>query len=173
MARQQYTPEEKVRLVLEAIRGERTINKIASEHNIHSNMLSRWKRIAESQMYTLFQDNSGKERKVQKDQEVQINELYTQIGRLTTQKSHFTNPQYTQLFLDAGVKISMDHCGRAYDNIFVERLWRTVNTKMFTRKHMRLQEARIGIHNFLRYYNHERPHFSIGYCTPEEMYWSR
>ena len=85
MARQQYTPEEKVRLVLEAIRGERTINEIASEHNIHPNMLSRWKRIAESQMYTLFQDNSGKERKVQKDQEVQINELYTQIGRLTTQ----------------------------------------------------------------------------------------
>ena len=42
------------------------------------------------------------------------------------QGSHFTNPQYTQLFLDAGVKISMDHCGRAYDNIFVERLWRTV-----------------------------------------------
>lgn len=79
MARQQYTPEEKVRLVLEAIRGERTINEIASEHNIHLNMLSRWKRIAESQMYTLFQDNSGKERKVQ------INELYTQIGRLTTQ----------------------------------------------------------------------------------------
>ena len=42
------------------------------------------------------------------------------------QGSHFTNPQYTQLFLDAGVKISMDHCGRAYDDIFVERLWRTV-----------------------------------------------
>ena len=67
------------------IRGERTINEIASENNIPPNMRSRWKRLAESQMYTLFQDNSAKERKAQKDQEAQINELYTQIDRRTTQ----------------------------------------------------------------------------------------
>lgn len=73
------------RLVLETIRGERTINEIASENNIPPNMRSRWKRLAESQMYTLFQDNSAKERKAQKDQEAQINELYTQIDRRTTQ----------------------------------------------------------------------------------------
>ena len=69
------------RLDLQTIRGERTINEIASENNIPPNMRSRWKRLAESQMYTLFQDNSAKERKAQKDQEAQINELYTQIGR--------------------------------------------------------------------------------------------
>ena len=43
MARQQHTPEEKAKLVLEAIRGERTINEIASDNNIHPNMLSKWK----------------------------------------------------------------------------------------------------------------------------------
>ena len=48
MARQQHSPEEKSKLVLEAIRGERTINKIAAENNIHPNMLSKWKREAES-----------------------------------------------------------------------------------------------------------------------------
>ena len=54
MARQQHTPEEKAKLVLEAIRGERTINEIASDNNIHPNMLSKWKRDAENRLYTLF-----------------------------------------------------------------------------------------------------------------------
>ncbi len=51
MARKQHTPEDKAHLVLETLRGERTINEIASENNIHSNMLSRWKREAEK-IYT-------------------------------------------------------------------------------------------------------------------------
>lgn len=85
MARKQHTPEEKARLTLEALRGERTINEIASENNIHPNMLSKWKREAETQLYILFQDNSSKERKAQKDRESEINDLYAQIGKLTTQ----------------------------------------------------------------------------------------
>lgn len=85
MARQQHTPEEKAKLALEAIRGERTINEIASEHNIHPNMLSRWKRDAETRLYTLFQDVSAKERKARKEQEAEIEELYARIGKLTTQ----------------------------------------------------------------------------------------
>jgi transposase-like protein len=85
MARQQHSPEDKSRLVLEAIRGERTINEIAAENNIHPNMLSKWKREAETQLYTLFQDNSSKERKAQKAREAEINDLYAQIGKLTTQ----------------------------------------------------------------------------------------
>ena len=42
------------------------------------------------------------------------------------QGSHFTSSKYTEIFLNAGAKISMDHRGRAYDNIFIERLWRSV-----------------------------------------------
>ena len=85
MARQQHSPEEKSKLVLEAIRGERTINEIAAKNNIHPNMLSKWKREAETQLYTLFQDNSSKERKAQKARKAEINDLYAQIGKLTTQ----------------------------------------------------------------------------------------
>ena len=85
MARKQHTPEEKARLALEAIRGERTINEIASENNIHPNMLSKWKHEAETHLYTLFQDNTAKERKAQKERECEINDLYAQIGKLTTQ----------------------------------------------------------------------------------------
>ena len=60
-------------------------NEIAAENNIHPNMLSKWKREAESQLYTLFQDNLSKERKAQKAHESEINDLYAQIGKLTTQ----------------------------------------------------------------------------------------
>lgn len=85
MAKKQHTPDEKAKLVLEALRGERTINEIASEHNIHPNMLSKWKRDAEKNLYILFQDNSAKERKAKREQEVEIDKLYAQIGKLTTQ----------------------------------------------------------------------------------------
>lgn len=90
------------------------------------------------------------------------------------QGSHFTSPKYTKLFLDAGSKISMDHRGRAFDNIFVERLWRTVKYEdVYPHGYESPREARIGISRFLTYYNRERPHSSLKYRTPEEVYWDR
>lgn len=89
MARQQHTPEEKAKLVLETIRGERTINEIASENNIYPNMLFKWKRDAETRLFTLFQDCSAKERKARKEHEAEIEELYARIGKLTTQNEWF------------------------------------------------------------------------------------
>lgn len=90
------------------------------------------------------------------------------------QGSHFTSPKFTQLFLDAGAKISMDHRGRAYDNIFVERLWRTVKYEdVYPKAYVTPREARIGINEFMNFYNHERPHSRLKYRTPEEVYWDR
>ena len=90
------------------------------------------------------------------------------------QGSHFTSPKFTQIFLDAGAKISMDHRGRAYDNIFVERLWRTVKYEdVYPNAYETPREARIGINNFMNFYNHERPHSRLKYRTPEEVYWDR
>ena len=87
------------------------------------------------------------------------------------QGSHFTSPKYTQLFLDAGSRISMDHRGRAYDNIFIERLWRTVKYEnVYLQEYDSPREARIGINTYLKYYNNERPHSSLDYHTPEEIY---
>lgn len=90
------------------------------------------------------------------------------------QGSHFTSPKYTQIFLDAGVRISMDHRGRAYDNIFIERLWRTVKYEdVYPNAYETPREARIGINRFMKYYNHERPHSRLQYRTPEEVYRDR
>ena len=58
--------------------------------------------------------------------------------------------------LDAGAKISMDHRGRAYDNIFVERLWRTVKYEdVYPNAYETPREARISINSFMNFYNHD------------------
>lgn len=85
MMKKQYTPNEKAQLVLEAIRGEKTINEIASENGIHPNMLSRWKREAEAGLPSLFENNAAKERKLREEHEAELQELYAKIGKLTTQ----------------------------------------------------------------------------------------
>jgi putative transposase len=87
------------------------------------------------------------------------------------QGSHFTSPKYTELFLNAGSRISMDHRGRAFDNIFIERLWRTVKYEdVYLRDYETPREARAGIGRYLHYYNTERPHQSLGYRTPLEVH---
>ena len=87
------------------------------------------------------------------------------------QGSQFTSPKYTDIFLSAGSKISMDHRGRAYDNIFIERLWRTVKYEnVYPQQYESPKEARLGINTYMRYYNEERLHQSLGYRTPEEVH---
>lgn len=373
MKRKPHTPEEKAKLVIEAFKGERTINEIASANGIHPNMLSKWKREAERNLSVLFGNDSAKKRKEQKEHDAQLQELYAQTGRLTTQVewlkknlacespaslrrtfvnaeepglsiteqaellgisrtplyykpvppsaddirikqyidkvytahpefgsrricvwlgrhhgihtnrkavqrhmremgiqavyprqntsrpspsnpvypylpkgininhpdhvwgidityipvrtswlyltaiidwysryvtdwavddtlgidfvletsrnalkkavpeimnsdqgSHFTGPRYTSIFLDAGARISMGHRGRAYDNIFIERLWRSVKYEnVYPQEYGCPREARNGIGQYFKYYNHERPHQSLEYRTPEEVYYGK
>jgi putative transposase len=87
------------------------------------------------------------------------------------QGSHFTSPKFTEIFLKAGARISMDHRGRAYDNIFIERLWRTIKYEnIYPSEYASPREARKGINEFMQYYNKVRLHQSLGYRTPEEIY---
>jgi len=87
------------------------------------------------------------------------------------QGSHFTSPKYKELFLNAGARISMDHRGRAYDNIFIERLWRTVKYEnIYPRSYDTPREARVRIREYFTYYNNEHPHQSLKYRPPVEIY---
>jgi putative transposase len=68
----------------------------------------------------------------------------------------------------------MDGKGRALDNIFVERLWRTVKyEKVYLRDYASPREARQGIGTYLMFYNEERPHQALGYRTPAEVYFAQ
>jgi putative transposase len=87
------------------------------------------------------------------------------------QGSHFTSPQYTRLVLAAGVQISMDGRGRALDNIFTERLWRTIKwEEVYLQEYATPRDARRSLTDYLQFYNQERLHQALDYRTPAEIY---
>jgi putative transposase len=87
------------------------------------------------------------------------------------QGSHFTSEEYTRRLLQAGVRISMDGKGRALDNIFVERLWRSVKyEEVYLKDYATPKEARRSLSAYLTHYNEARPHQALGYRTPGAIY---
>lgn len=87
------------------------------------------------------------------------------------QGSQFTSPSYLALLHSADVRVSMDGKGRASDNIFTERLWRSLKyEEVYLHDYQSPREARIGISRYLDFYNHERLHQSLNYQTPAEVY---
>lgn len=87
------------------------------------------------------------------------------------QGSHFTNPQYLQLLQNKHIQISMDSKGRALDNIFTERLWRTVKyEEVYLHDYTSPKEARQQLGKYFEFYNHKRIHQSLDYKAPAEVY---
>jgi putative transposase len=87
------------------------------------------------------------------------------------QGSHFTSPQYRELLQEAQVQISMDGKGRALDNVFTERLWRTVKyEEVYIHDYSSPREARQALTRYFAFYNYQRPHQSLGYQTPAGVY---
>jgi putative transposase len=89
------------------------------------------------------------------------------------QGSHFTSHKYIELLKEANVQISMDGKNRAIDNIFIERFWRSLKYEdVYLKDYQTPREARIGITEYIRYYNCERPHQSLDYRIPSEFYYT-
>lgn len=89
------------------------------------------------------------------------------------QGSHFTSLQYIALFQDTPVQISMDGKGQALDNIFTERLWRTVKyEEVYLKEYASPREARSGLSAYLDFYNHRRLHQALDYQTPASIYFN-
>ena len=87
------------------------------------------------------------------------------------QGSHFTSPQYLGRLEERGIQISMDGTGRALDNIFTERLWRTLKyEEVYLQSYGTPREARQSLARYFQFYNHERPHQALDYRTPAMLY---
>lgn len=87
------------------------------------------------------------------------------------QGSHFTSERFTSRFRLAGSQISMDGRGRCMDNIFTERLWRSVKyEEVYLSEYSSPREARRGLSQYLMFYNQRRPHQSLQNRTPAEVY---
>ena len=90
----------------------------------------------------------------------------------TDQGSQFTDQDFTGALDAHGIAISMDGRGRFSDNIFVERLWRSVKyEEVYLKAYDSVAEAKAGIAAYFRFYNHERSHQALGYRTPHRV-WS-
>lgn len=89
------------------------------------------------------------------------------------QGSHFTSPKYTSILEENKVQISMDGRGRCMDNIFTERLWRSVKYEnIYLKSYNDVAEVRTGLSEYFEIYNHERPHSSLNDLTPAEVYFN-
>ena len=92
----------------------------------------------------------------------------------TDQGAQFTSSAFTDMLKEKKINISMDGRGRAMDNIFTERLWRSLKyEEIYIRDYQCVSEGRRGIDYYFNFYNHERPHQSLNYMTPAEVYFQR
>ena len=89
----------------------------------------------------------------------------------TDQGSQFTSREYTGRLEEAGIAVSRDGRGRALDNVFVERLWRSVKYEdIYIKDYNEVAELESGLTAYFRFYDEERPHQSLAYMTPGEVY---
>jgi putative transposase len=89
----------------------------------------------------------------------------------TDQGAQFTAEAFIGVLREHSIKISMDGKGRCLDNVFVERLWRSLKyEEVYLYAYDDIREARQGIGRYLVFYNHERPHQALGYQTPDAFY---
>jgi putative transposase len=92
----------------------------------------------------------------------------------TDQGSQFTDGDFTKVLIDAGVAISMDGKGSWRDNVFVERLWRSIKyEEIYLKAYDTVSEARVSIGRYLDFYNGRRPHSRLDRLTPDQAYFSR
>jgi putative transposase len=89
----------------------------------------------------------------------------------TDQGSQFTSREYTSRLEEAGIAVSRDGRGRALDNVFVERLWRSVKYEdIYIKDYERVMELESGLAAYFQFYDERRPHQSLDYRTPGEVY---
>lgn len=90
------------------------------------------------------------------------------------QGSHFTSAAYLNRLQEARVQISMDGRGRCFDNIFIERLWRTVKyEEVYLKNYQTPRQCRVGLGEYFKFYNQIRPHQSLNNRTPAEVYFEK
>jgi putative transposase len=92
----------------------------------------------------------------------------------TDQGSQFTSREFTGMLLGKDIRISMDSKGRAFDNIFIERLWRSVKyEEVYLKEYPDVLSCIQGLRDYFQFYNEERLHQSLGYKTPRKAYLAR
>ena len=91
----------------------------------------------------------------------------------TDQGAQFTSQEWLAQLRNRGILVSMDGRGRALDNVFVERLWRTVKYEdIYLRDYQTVPDLETGLADYFKFYNEERPHSALDHQTPAEVHWT-
>ena len=89
------------------------------------------------------------------------------------QGSHFTSPKYLKRMQREEIKISINGCGRSLDNVFTERLWRTIKyEEVYLHEYTSSKEAYRQLADYICFYNFKRPHQALDYLTPTYVHWA-
>jgi putative transposase len=201
--RKQHAPQFKAKVALEALKGEETAAELASRFGVHPTMIHQWKRAllegaSGREISPIFRCGVGSlylvanmdwhTRKVlawrisntlEADFCVEaLNEAIHRFGppeiMNTDQGSQFTSFAWTDRLRRSGVRISMDGEGWFLDNIFVERLWRSLKYGcVYLHAWERGSEAKVGVGKWIEFYNCKRPHSALGGKPPAVAYWLR
>jgi putative transposase len=104
-----------------------------------------------------------------------LNEAICEYGKPlifnTDQGSQYTSKEFTDILKNNNIQISMDSKGRALDNVYIERLWRSLKYEnIFLNEYGSMRELKKGIEKYFNFYNSERFHQSLDYCTPDDIY---
>jgi putative transposase len=92
----------------------------------------------------------------------------------TDQGSQFTSKSFIDLLISKNIQISMDHKGRCFDNIFIERLWRTIKQELIYHKRLdNVRDLERALEEYIPWYNNERLHQGIDYKRPADLYFAR
>ena len=156
--RRTHSPSFKAKVALAAVRGESTLAELAERFEVHPNQIQSWKKqLVETAEEAFTRRRSG------------APEVFN-----TDQGAQFTSEAFTGALKEHGVRISMDGKGRWLDNVYVERLWRSLKQEeVYRRAYETVSEAGKGIADYLRYFNEERPHQGLDNRTPDDVFYKR
>ena len=178
----QYSAEEKAKIAIEAIKGELTIARITSKYGVHSTQITHWKKqgfvylVAIMDWYSRYIVSWSVSISLESDFCVEaLEEALEQYGRPeifnTDQGVQFTSENFIKTLKNNDIKISMDGKGRALDNVFIERFWRSLKQeKVYRINLITVGEAKANIKEYMNFYNGQRMHQALNYKTPEFVY---